>query len=341
MAERKIFIDIYHTPQYNFFRNAIKELGPDRVDLCCVDRGKMANIIRHELPEFNLRVIGDYKHNKGMKSMVLKIILPRMWKLWWMIKKRKYRFVVTAHYQANFVAWLKGIPNVGFNDDPRKFVFASLMKSANEVYLPPFAEPIEGTHTFNALKEWAYLSPKYFKPNPKVLEKYGLEPKGYVFAREVSILTSNYFDQEKDIILSKSGEIPSDIPVLLSLENKFVKDKYPSNFIVLEEPVEDIHSLMFYSRALMSSGDSMAREGAMLGVPSLYLGFRDMPANEIMIKRKMLEKVDPRDLSKTITKYWQHPMTEDHQTTFRNDLMTEWDDVTELILNRIEELALK
>ena len=39
---------------------------------------------------------------------------------------------------------------------------------------------------------------------------------------------------------------------------------------------------MYYSQIVISSGDSGAyREGAMLGVPSIYAGNRDMPANDI------------------------------------------------------------
>jgi predicted glycosyltransferase len=56
---------------------------------------------------------------------------------------------------------------------------------------------------------------------------------------------------------------------------------FPLDWQLLDEPVEDIHSLIYYSRGLISSGDSMAREAALLGVESYYLGVRDMPANSV------------------------------------------------------------
>ena len=72
---------------------------------------------------------------------------------------------------------------------------------------------------------------------------------------------------------------------MLSLEDKSTKERYPEDWILLEEPVEGIHSLIYYSCALISSGDSMAREAALLGVPSYYLGIRyDMPAKSCCIK---------------------------------------------------------
>ena len=68
--------------------------------------------------------------------------------------------------------------------------------------------------------------------------------------------------------------------VLFSLEEKHRRGEYPEDWILLQEPIEDIHSLMYYSAGLVSSGDSMAREAALLGIPAYYLGKRhSMPAN--------------------------------------------------------------
>ena len=68
------------------------------------------------------------------------------------------------------------------------------------------------------------------------------------------------------------------------------RDEYPADWILLQEPIEDIHSLIYYSAGLVSSGDSMAREAALLGVPSYYLGIRySMPANAAASKVASLQ----------------------------------------------------
>ncbi|MEO1450107.1 MAG: DUF354 domain-containing protein [Bacteroidota bacterium] len=335
---KKVLVDIYHLPQYNFFKHTILSLPPDQVDIFCVDRGKLVDVIKYELPGYNLTTLGSYKHNKGMFSMITKIILPRTMSLFKRISRRSYKFVVTANYQANFVAKLKGIPNIGFNDDPRKFVFPVLKMSADEVYIPPFSGEYKGTRKFNALKEWAYLSPSYFRPNADALEPYGVKPKAYIFIREVSTETSNYLDQDEDIVLSVSKNFPKDIPVLLSLENKQNKGKYPSHWTILEEPVRDIHSLMYHSKLVISSGDSMAREGAMLGVPAIYAGFRDMPANDILIEMKMLDKVEPKQLIRFVEEILSGQRSYIEQETFRRQLNQNWDDVTQLILDKVNQL---
>lgn len=334
---KKVLVDLYHLPQYNFFKNAIRSFDPAEIDIYCVNRGKLLQVVQFELPEYNVICIGDYKYNKGMFSMIFRIILPRIFKLYKATAGGKYRFIITAHYQANFVGKLRGIPNVALIDDPRRFVFPLLKFSADEVFLPPFEKRYDGVKYFNALKEWSYLSPKYLKPDVTALDAYNLEPKKYIFVREVSTETSNYLAQNQGIILSISSTFPSSSQVLLSVENKEISSEYPENWIILKEPVKDIHSLMYFSQIVISSGDSVAREGAMLGVPSIYAGIRDMPANHIMIKKGLLLKLDPEDIVDTVLKIKRGEMDYPEQDSFRRSLLEEWDDVTTLVLDKLAE----
>lgn len=318
---KKVLIDIYHLPQFNFFKNAILNFKPEEVDVFCVNRGKLFPVVKHELPGYRVTCLGDYKHNKGMWSMVFKIIIPRIYQLFRLIGRKRYKFILTANYQANFIGRLKGIPNIAFNDDPRRFVFPFLKFSADEVYLPPFGPKYQGVKIFNALKEWAYLSPAYFTPDETALAPYGLIPNKYIFIREVSTKTSNYLSQQEDIVLSISREFPAAWKVVLSLENKENAGRYPADWLILEEPVTDIHSLMYYSSIVISSGDSMSREGAMLGVPSIYAGNRDMPANEILIRKDMLLKLEPEEVVPTVRKIMDGPSLSRRRKLSANSFM--------------------
>ena len=334
----KLFFDIYHIPQYNFFRNAIHYFGPDQVELGCVNRGKLKDIIQYECPDFTLHVFGDYKYNKGHVSMLRKIILPRIWSLIKLFKKKKYTVVGTAHYQANIAAKLLGIPNFSVLDDPRPGVLQIVKIVSDVFYLPPFKNGYNNINKFCALKEWAYLSPKYFKPDEDVLKEYNLNKKGYLFIREVSTETSNYLLQEENIILKIADLIGDRFKVLLSLENKNYIDQYPSSWKILKEPVRDIFSLMYYSKIIMSTGDSVAREGAILGVPAIYLGNRDMPANNILIDKEMLFRKDQDEIVFFLEKLFNNDILLKSQKEFRNTLFQEWDDVTKLILSLIKHL---
>ncbi|MBN2524262.1 MAG: DUF354 domain-containing protein [Bacteroidales bacterium] len=333
----KILIDLYHIPQFNFFKNTILNLDKDEVDLCCINRGRLVKIIQKECPGYNLIVLGDYKHNKGRFSMLFRIMIPRVYALHRMIRRNKYDFVITAHYQANLAAKLNRIPNIALIDDPRKIAFDIDKFSTNELYIPCFSNDIPKTRKFNALKEWAYLSPKYFKPNPEILHVYSLKPKEYIFIREVDTSTSNYLSQDKDIILQQAEKI-SELPqkIVLSLEKKINKPLYPADWIILEEPVSDIHSLMYYSKLVISSGDSMAREGSMLGVQSIYCGEREMPANHVLIEKGMLTKVLPEKLIDSCREILINDKQFMDQDKFRIKLEKDWEDVTNFLINKIK-----
>ena len=334
---KKILVDLYHLPQYNFFKNVILSFSPDEIDIYCVNRGKLLQVIQYELPDYKINCIGDYKYNKGMFSMIFRIIIPRMYRLYKKVGKDKYSFIITAHYQANVIAKLKGIPNIAFIDDPRKFVFPVLKFSADEVYLPPFESKFNGVKYFNALKEWSYLSPEYFAPDKSALSPYELDPGSYIFIREVSTETSNYLAQNQDIILSVANNFPPTIRVVLSVENKGSIPDYPKEWIILKEPVRDIHSLMYFSRVVISSGDSVAREGAMLGVPSIYAGIREMPANWIMIKKGMLLKLPTEEIVSTTLKIVKGELLFPEQDKIRQLLHKEWDDVTNLVMLKLAD----
>ncbi|MDH3650049.1 MAG: DUF354 domain-containing protein, partial [Saprospiraceae bacterium] len=329
-----------HLPQFNFLKNAILTFDPSEVDIFCVNRGKLFTVMQFELPGYQIISLGDYRHNKGKWSMLFKIILPRMLKLYRLVTRRKYAFVITAHYQSNVIAKLRGIPNISLIDDPRKIVFPILKWAANTVYLPPFGPRFKGVRVFNALKEWAYLSPSYFQANKFALQTHNLIPKNYIFIREVSTMTSNYLSQQEDIILSIAPSFPQDWKIVLSLEKKENVSKYPPHWIVLEEPVEDIHSIMYFSRLVISSGDSMAREGAMLGVPSIYAGNRFMPANEILITKNMLYKVNPDEVVECVTTLLSSSHQQESQESVRDQLTSEWDDVTALILSKLRMIEI-
>lgn len=137
------------------------------------------------------------------------------------------------------------------------------------------------------------------------------------------------------VILSFADKIPKNVKVVLSLEDKSLTKFYPDNWIILKEPVPDIHSLIYYSFALISSGDSMAREGAQLGIPSIYCGFRDMKANKILVEEDMLFEKQPEEVSILIEDLLNKKIRVKEQDTFRNELENKWDDITELIISKV------
>lgn len=286
-----ILIDIGHIPQLNFYKQLIMQLActDNTVYVTVLKRGRLLKIAQYELGAFSNVIvvpIGQHRMNK-MSAILESNVLRTLQLLFWSLNKH-IDVVISNGATANIIGWLRHIPCYAFGDDPQTWDYYPKIICCNQssycIYesnLPLSSKAI----VLKCTKEWAYLAPKYFRPNPQVLEKYGVKPKEYVFLREVSVGTINYAGQASGAILGIQDWIPKDKKVLFSLEEKDKRHLYPEDWILLQEPIEDIHSLIYYSSGLVSSGDSMAREAALLGVPAYYLGIRyDMPANAAAAK---------------------------------------------------------
>ncbi len=184
----------------------------------------------------------------------------------------------------------------------------------------------------NALKEWTYLSPAYFSPDSSVLNEYNLQAYNYIFVREVNTKTINYIGQKDGLINIYQDAINSKkLKVLLSLEDKDKRNEYPEYWVLLEEPISKIHSLMYYANCIISSGDSMAREGAMLGVKSIYCGYRDMVANRFLMG--ITNFIWARNYEEFVLAINSEPILQ--QEIIRNNLFNNLVDVNEVVINSI------
>ena len=294
----KVWIDICHTPQYNFFKPVIEELARrgHEVYVTVLDRGKTPKIVAKELEgleHVSVEVIGKHKMTKW--SAIWDANLMRVCKLIKWAWKKNIDVALSTNIFTPLVGGLFDMKSYSFGDDPQVFDFHPKGWFATKAHMCIYEWTMDSkqpkhTEVLRCLKEWAYLNPRTFVPKVEVLEKYGVKPKEYMFLREVTVGTINYAGQASGAILGIKDMIPTDMRVLFSLEEKKRRGEYPADWILLQEPIEDIHSLIYYAAGLVSSGDSMAREAALLGVPAYYLGIRySMPANAAASKVASLQ----------------------------------------------------
>ena len=283
-----VWFDLCHIPQYNFYRNLILRLTEEghNVFITILRRGKLPLIVFKELDglqNVHIDVIGC--HRMTRISAIVEANLIRNLQLLRWAKGKHIDVALSNGYAAAWVGHSKGFPSFSFDDDPQTIDYRPKLwwnkKCCFCLYeLPENWRLSPKAVVLPVLKEWAYLSPNVFHPDLNALSRYNVSPRSYVFLREVSVGTVNYARQGTGAVLAIKEMIPKGVKVLFSLEEKEKRSLYPNDWILLQEPVNDIHSLIYYSAGLVSSGDSMAREGALLGVPSYYLGIRsDMPAN--------------------------------------------------------------
>jgi len=338
----RIIVDIAHPAHVNFFKNALKILSQEghEVIITGLRRGKLPRILENELGEYPIHYVGRHRGTKF--SIIFEANLRKAVNLLWLlIKKRPDIGLSVGSFNLGGILKLMGKPNLQFDDDPERKVNVWLEKQTSTyLYFPPIVEVSAKVRHIKALKEWAYLTPRYFQPDEQKLEEYGLRAKQYIFVREVSTGSLNYAGQTAGLVASFAHQLPATHQVLLSLEDKSTAGAYPKDWIILEEPVQDIHSLMYFSSLIISSGDSMAREGALLGVPSVYVGFRTMKANQMMIDRQVLFHTKTEEALPLILGILNHQLKVPLQEEFRQKLLKEWDDVSTFIVKNVKELHL-
>ena len=323
-----ILVDIGHTPQLNFYKSLILQLVAkgNHVYVAVLKRGRLPRIAAHELGTVeNVTVVPIGRHRMSkisaiLESNLLRVVMMYLWSL-----GKRIDVVLSNGVVAHMVGWAHRVPCYAFDDDPQVWDYRPKLFFCNQssycIYesdkpLSPKAKILRCT------KEWAYLAPKYFQPNPLVLEKYGVKPKEYVFLREVSVGTVNYAGQASGAILG-------------------IQDLIPKDRILLQEPIEDIHSLIYYSAGLVSSGDSMAREAALLGVPAYYLGIRyDMPANAAAAKVANLQNQKTADFATWVKNLSVAPEeAERQQIALRRHIDEEFIDINAYMMALVEQVA--
>ena len=344
----RIWIDILHIPQLNFFKPFIGELsqGGHKVYVSVLGRGKLPAIAKKELQVFqNVEVVVIGKHRMNKWSALLEANALRLLQLPFYVAGKHIDIAFSSGSHVGIMGKLFRFPSYGFVDDPQTTNYQLLCKFDTQNHSLIYELP-DGQHLdprdkmLSVLKEWAYLNPRTFVPKEAALEKYGVKPKEYMFLREVSVGTVNYMGQESGAILGIKDMIPAGMKVLFSLEEKKRRNEYPADWILLQEPIEDIHSLIYYSAGLVSSGDSMAREAALLGVPAYYLGIRySMPANAAASKVASLQNRQTMPFEKWIENLGAESQESraKSQEELRTHIDHEFIDINQYMLNLVEQ----
>lgn len=335
----KLIIDIYHPADINFYKNAINKLSKKNVEVELIvrPRGKLVPILQKELPNLPLKIIGTY-HN-STKVKILGYIKRELELINYL---SRIDFDVTTAFGSQICrpSRILGKPSVAFYDD---FEYKSnfyLCKYSSTRYVIPDYIPSFGRNIvkYKGLKELAYLHPKYFKPAKKILDDYNLKSNEYVFIREIANTSLNYRTASSRLheIIPFLREMGFD--VVVSLEDLSIKEKF-KDCIILNEPVDDIYSLLNFASLTVSSGDTMARESCLVGTPTIYTGSRDMSVNKELIEKECMYKVDNiMDIIPTVKKIVDNDYKGKNRDIIDYNIKHEWDDVTEVIVKNIMDM---
>ena len=136
-----------------------------------------------------------------------------------------------------------------------------------------YQEKVRGRHvTYPGYHELAYLHPSRFVPDPARLPAFGVrEGERYFLLRFVSWQASHdkgevgLTDDRKRRLVALLGAHGR---VLISSEGSVPQDLEP---LILHGPLADVHHLMAHAQMIVGESATMASEGAVLGVPAVFI----------------------------------------------------------------------
>lgn len=288
----RVIIDILHPAHLNFYRRAIGIMQQRNWNLTVIvrDRGDLVEFARREL-NIPIRVVGKHYQN-------------RLGKCWGLVHRVAYlvfeRFsnpydVITSHggFYAAIAAKLTNKRSVLFYDNAEYRLLFFLCRRFASLFVIPSGLGTNGWNikTYRGYKELAYLN--NLVPSEDILMEYQLEKKQYVLIRHIAHISLDYWKHDHETSLERVLRYcrDRDYKVVASVEH--AADEVPllydsPNVTVMRESTSKLHTLIYYAKCVVSSGDTVAREAALLGVPSIYIGKRDMLINRELIRMNLL-----------------------------------------------------
>lgn len=268
-----ILFDLQHPAHLHFFRNLITRLQEEGHNVYVTGRDKDILVELADYYGIDIKVFGVAR--RGILNLGTELLF-RQWHLLRIIRHFKPDVIMAiAGTYISFLGRLMNIPVYIFYDTEHATISNLLSYPfATYVYVPQcYRKQIRWKHVrYNGYHELAYLHPKYFKPDPSVLEEAGLKPEemftivrfvgwgavhdlglsGFTTTKKIQAVRE--LSRYSKVFISSEGELPEEL------------EEYGHRL-----NVGRIHDLMAYASLIFGESATMASEGAVMGIPGVYL----------------------------------------------------------------------
>ncbi len=334
-----VLFDFVHPADVNLFTNVIRllqEKHPEyKLFITYRDRGILGKLLQNEIHELCIVKIGE--HQKTFFKKLLHLFLREFKFLPFLIKNRIDLSVNQG--ACNMLACrLLGIPFILFEDDYEyKMAFYYAKFFATRDIMPEFI-PGKGRNVvkYRGCKELAHLHPDYYKYPDDILDEYRLRETRYVFVREIANISVNYYNRKDYLVDVLNHLISKGLTPVVSSEREI--SNLPTQCIKLEKIGGGYFALIKNALFVISSGDTVAREASVLGVPVIYSGGRSMLANDMFIEMGVIRKCDSlnsiiREIDNISDATMNAPIK--YRDLIEERIRRDWDDVNKVIYNQI------
>lgn len=271
----RILIGISHPKQVYMFKYLIKEMEANGHDIKIV-------VVEKEITEYLLKQfeISYELIGKNQNTLLKKILNLPGWEYRTLRVALGFKpdiFIGQALPHLAHISALLNKPFIVFEDTEHATkLHRIVLPFADAIVTPGCYRNDLGKKQirFNGNFELAYLHPNYFKPDPDILQKFGLH-------KESKFIILRFVSWEAVHDIGQSG-------LKLEIKRKAVKEfeKYGRIFISSEKelPLDlekyrirlsatQIHNFMYHATLFFGESATMASECAVMGVPSILIDF--------------------------------------------------------------------
>ncbi len=276
----RVLFDLGHPGHVHLFKHVIKMLKDRGHDISIVVRER-ENAVKVLLERLNMSYIELYPNAKGIIPKAITMIKNDL-KLLKITKKINPDILIsmTSPYSAQ-VSKIIGKPHITFADTEDAKLIIKLTEPFTDIFITEecfkYKFPKNKHISLPTWRPLAYLHPKYFEPDKKVLDYLNISQYDKFFIVRFSAWDASHdwrlslditWEEREKIIksLSRLGE------VFISSEEKII-GKIPYGK-PLDIPPYMFHDALAFSSGYIGEGHMSAREAVCLGIPSILISPR-------------------------------------------------------------------
>lgn len=273
LKKRYLFY-ISHPAIFHLFKNPIRILKEQghRILVLIKSKEVLEDLTKHaHWPYINI-FPGERAANK---AALLTALIIRNYKIFKIALKFRPNVMIGTAPEVAQVGRVLQIPSIIVNDDDIGAVpyFTALTYPFADCVVTPHSCAVRGwqykTVKYPGYHALAYLHPDYFMPEPSVIERMNLAGRRYFILRLVKL--SAHHDTGKNGI--NDEEVAKIINTLKPFGEVFISAEREipaelAGYKLVIDP-DELHSLLYYADLLITDGQSMAAEAAILGTPSI------------------------------------------------------------------------
>ena len=267
----RILIDIGHPAHVHYFKNIanILEERSSVILFTCRDKDVTVSL----LEQYGFKFINIGRSYKSIIGKIFGLIFSTL-RLSLISIKYKPDIYLNASVSSAVVAWLFCKPHISIEDTFNKEQVNLYLLFTSCILTGDYEHPNLGDKEirYNGYQELLYLHPKYFNPDKIILEELGLNnDTPYVIVRFVAWNASHDIGH-KGISNKNKLEVVRTFSkyakVFISSENQLPPDL--EKYRIPVSP-HKLHDAIAFSSLIYGESATMVSEGAMLGVPGIYL----------------------------------------------------------------------